>query len=230
MVKILHLADLVPLVEGKTILHCNSLGKDSVLSIEWLVRSTKPTRVISLYLQPKAHHPGDEPYLQYLRERYQKFPVEIVVVPNATELSAVCQGIFQNPIRQLTELNPLEFDSFDEHKCIDEYKQHYHADYIVEGSSKYEDFSRRTKFHQKGLFWNNVMSPLGMMTRREVIHLIKQTGIKLHPCYKVSKCTYDTPSYYKMRAGFIADPEFKRKVYAVYPLLALDEYRFEKLL
>lgn len=71
--------------------------------------------------------------------------------------------------------------------------------------------------------------PLGMMTKAQVLSVLQKTGLKLHPSYKLSKSTHDYPTYYKMRAAFLADPSYKAAVLKTYPLLALDEYRFEEL-
>lgn len=155
--------ELASFIEGKTILHCNSLGKDATLCLEWLCNYAKPKKVVSIFFKFMASHPGDEVYLNYLKKRYPE--VEFVVEPDAIELSLVIAGVFQNPGYVLKELNHFEYVGFERSGQIEELCKKYSIDYVCNGASKYESFARRTKFHQKGLVFNGVIFPLGMMSK-----------------------------------------------------------------
>lgn len=219
--------ELRDFIKGKRVLHLNSLGKDSVICLEWLTAFAR-VDVVSLYLDFISSHPGDVPYFEYLKARYRS--VNFVKFPNPIELSNLCSGVYQTPIEILTYSNNLEYNDFDFDKVVKELKIKYECDYICIGSSKYENFARATKFHKRGILIGDEIFPLGMMTKEQVISIIKASGMKLHPCYKTTPGTYDHPSYYKMRSGFVVSPEYKNKMYEVYPMLRLDEYRWEKLL
>ena len=219
---------LAELVAGKTILHCNSLGKDSVIALEWLVRYAKPAKIYSLFFEFLANHPDDHRYLNYLKRRYPE--VTFLVEPNSVELTLCANGIYQTPVEVNRIYNAFEYDEFERGKQVEEIKRKYGCDYVCNGASKYESFARRTKFHQKGLEFKGEIFPLGMMSREQVISLIRDCGIKLHPCYKFTKGTYDHPSYFKMRASLITNPEYFKRILAIYPLLVLDKFRYEVLL
>jgi 3'-phosphoadenosine 5'-phosphosulfate sulfotransferase (PAPS reductase)/FAD synthetase len=215
-------------IEGKTILHLCSLGKDASLCLEWLCNYAKPKKIVSVFFKFLAFHPGDESYLAYLKKRFPQ--VEFVVEPDAIELSLIVAGVYQDPIRVLKEFNHYEYVGFSREKQIEELKEKYQIDYVCNGASKYESFARRTKFHQKGLVFNGVIFPLGMFSKAEVFKAIKDSGLKLHPCYKFSGSGYDMPSYYKMRSGILASREYREKLLKIYPMLLLDFYRYEVLL
>lgn len=220
--------ELAKLIEGKKILHCNSLGKDSVVALEWLATYARTEEIHSVFFEFLAKHPDDERYFQYLKKRYPK--VNFIKAPNSVELTLIASGVYQSPLETMHIYNHFEYVEFKRDLQISEIKAHYACDYICNGASKYEDFSRRVKFHQKGLEFKNVIYPLGMMTRAQVVGLIKSTGLKLHPCYKFSKGTYDHPSYWKMRASMLTNPEYRDNLLKMYPLLCLDEFRYERLL
>lgn len=219
---------LAEFIEGKTILLQNSLGKDATLSLEWLCNYAKPKKIVSVFFKFLAYHPGDEPYLAYLKKRYPQ--VEFVVEPDAVELSLIAAGVFQDPINVLRKLNHFEYVEFYREKQLEELCEKYQIDYMCNGASKYESFARRTKFHQKGLVFNGVIFPLGMMSKAEVLGLIKNTGLKVHPCYKFSQSGFDMPSYFKMRSGILASKEYRQRLLEIYPMLVLDIYRYEVML
>jgi len=215
-------------IKGKRILMQNSLGKDSILALEWLCKYAKPSKVVSIFFKFLASHPGDEPYLAYLKKRYPD--VEFLVEPDAIELSQISAGVFQCPDYTLREVNHFEYIEFSREKQLEEICKKYEIDFMCNGASKYESFARRTKFHQKGLVFNGVIFPLGMMSKKEVIDLLKSTGLKLHPSYKFASSGYDMPSYFKMRSGMLANKEYRDKLFRIYPMLVLDMYRYEVLL
>lgn len=214
---------LTEVIQGKRILHLLSLGKDSVLALEWLVNYAKIKEITSVFFKFIAEHPGDQPYFNYLRHRYPT--VNFITRPNPIELTNILNGVYQPP-----PLESFEYDTFDFKDSVDELVREGKYDLVCDGASKYETFARRTKFHQKGLLFRNRISPLGMMSRAEVIETIKNSGIKLHKCYKFSKGTLDHPSYFKMRTSFLADPLYYKKMIQIYPLLVLDKFRYEMML
>lgn len=220
--------ELAEHIEGKTILLLNSLGKDSVLCLDWLYNYAKPKKIVSIFFRFMAEHPEDQRYLDYLKRRYPK--VEFIEQQDAVELSLIVAGVYQSPILTTHTLNHSEYVQFYREAQLKEICDKYEIDYMCRGDSKYESFARRTKFHQKGLVFQGVIFPLGMMSKEEVIGLIKQVGLKLHPVYKYSGSGYDTPSYWKMRAGIVSNPKYWEKLLEVYPLLILDKYRYEVLL
>ena len=215
-------------IQNKKILHSNSLGKDSVLALQWLVDYAKIKNITSLFYKFMAHHPDDDRYLNYLKKRFPS--VEFVVEHDAVELSWITTGIYQSPIDVIKTYNHADYISFDRTLMTKEFFKKGEFDYICRGDSKYESFARRTKFHQKGMVFNDCIFPLAMMSKDEVIGLIEKIGLKLHPCYKFTKSTHDTISYYKMRMDMIARPEYYKRVREFYPLMELDKYRWEKLI
>jgi 3'-phosphoadenosine 5'-phosphosulfate sulfotransferase (PAPS reductase)/FAD synthetase len=219
---------LADLIAGKRILHSNSLGKDSVLALAWLCEYAAPSEVISVHFEFLAKHPDDARYLQYLRARFPN--VSFITEPNPIELTLIIGGVYQNTEFMMRVGNKSEYVEFEMGKQIQELKTKYQCDYVCDGSSKYETFARRTKFHQKGLEFNGTISPLGMMSRAEVIGAIKASGIKLHPVYKFARSTMDHPSWYKMRSNCLANPEYWQTLKRFYPLLVLDKFRYERML
>lgn len=220
--------DLAEFIAGKGVLHLNSLGKDSAVCLEWLTKFAHPSRIVSVNFAFLANHPGDQAYINYQKKKYPE--VEFITRWNPPELSYIAAGEYQSPLYTMTEINSWEFEDFSMTDLSREIKESYGLDFMCDGASKYEDFSRRVLFHQKGIAIADKIYPLGMMSKEQVIGIIKASGVKLHPCYKLAKSTLDHPSYWKMRASFIANPEYKKKVYTFFPLLKLDEYRYEKLL
>lgn len=220
--------DLATHIEGKTVVLMNSLGKDSVTCFEWLYYFAKPKKIISLHFEFMSKHPDDDIYIQYLKIRYPK--AEFIIEKNPHELTNVCQGSYQRPHDMMFLINDFEYDTFDMLDYTDEIVEKYNADFICSGASKYESFARAVNFYKYGLVRKNHISPLGLMTKKEIIDIIKHRKIKLHPLYKYAPSTYDTPSYYKMRAGLIINEEYRKNVYKTFPLLVLDKYRWEKML
>lgn len=150
-------------------------------------------------------------------------------LPNGNELSSYAAGMYQSPIDVLTEFNKWEYVEFDLNAQAEELRQELGFDFVCIGNSKYESVARAVTFYKKGLVQGTKIFPLGLLEKRTIYDVIKKTGLKLHPSYKLSQSTLDYPSYYKMRSTFIAQPEYRKKMMAAYPLLRLDEYRYEVL-
>lgn len=136
--------------------------------------------------------------------------------------------MYQNPVQMLTEQNTWEYTEFSRSKLIEEIKNQYNCEFICSGESKYESVARATKFYKKGLLQDDRIFPLGLLTKQQVLSIAKT--VKLHPCYKTAKGTYDFPSYYKMKSAFKKNPEFQKNVLKAFPLLELDEFRYTVLL
>lgn len=220
--------ELADHIAGKSVLLMNSLGKDSILCLEWLTHYAAPSRVVSVNYAFKAPHPGDAAYNRYLKRRYPN--VEFREEPNPFEISKILYGVYQSPIQQLTEWNKCEHNVFDHQKMSEALRVELGCDYLCFGQSKYESFDRARYFHRKGLVDGHEIFPLGFMSKKQVHGLIKSSGFKLHPTYKLSKASLDKPSYYKMRSAFITSPDYQKKMFEVFPLLELDKYRYERLL
>lgn len=219
--------ELADHIAGRRILHLNSLGKDSIVALEWLTKFARVEKVYSVFFNFMAEHPGDKRYLKYLEKRYPE--VTFLLEPNPIELTHVMSGVFQYPTEVNTHRNKQEFNDFEMSSQIRELKAQYKCDYVCSGQSKYESFARASRFHREGILIKDTIYPLGMMTKENVITVIKQSGIKLHPQYKFVNSTADHPSYWKMRSLFIASPEFRDTVHSVYPLMVLDQFRNEEL-
>ena len=229
--KITSHVDLAKHIEGKKILHLNSLGKDSIATLHWLTNFAKPEKVVSLFFNFLAGHPANDFYVDYLKKRYPT--VEFMEFPNAVELSTVLCGILQSPIKMLWFINSpelFEYEQLSAKLCAEDICKEMNFDFICQGHSKYEEYSRRIKFNRMGILEGKYIYPIGMMSKADVFRIIRSSGTKLHPSYKYATSTFDAPSYYKMRAAFIADPNFKRIIYDRFPLMELDEYRWEKML
>lgn len=220
--------ELAKAIKGKRILHLNSLGKDSVLSLEWLVKAAEVQQVVSVHFKYKSAHTGDDAYLDYLVKR---FPTVIfVIMENTLELNLVMNGIFQSPLHVVNVLNKCEYTDFSFKKLVREVKAAYNCDYICNGSGKYENFARAIKFHKKGIMIDDVIFPLGMFAKDDIFSSLRKSGLKIHPMYKYTHSTFDQPSWYKMRYGCISNKKYWRKLLDVYPLLVLDRYRMDVLL
>lgn len=219
---------LAEFVQHKKILHLSSLGKDSVLALSWLHDYAEIKEIVSLYMAPIVGHPEDKRYLDYLKQRFPK--VQFVFSPSSWFVSTVAMGIFQSPINVITEFNNWDYDWFDQEKVIEENKKKYGCELICSGRSKYESFIRATLFHRKGLVQGDHIYPLGLMTKKQIINAIRESGIRLHPVYKVSPATLDAVSFYKYRNSFVVYPEYKKLMYEYFPLLELDEFRYRRLL
>jgi 3'-phosphoadenosine 5'-phosphosulfate sulfotransferase (PAPS reductase)/FAD synthetase len=217
--------DLADLIAGKKILLLNSLGKDSVLCLEWLTNYAYPSKVVSLQFDFFAPHPGDKPYEKYLRKRYPD--VEFLKAPNAFDVTNIFLGKYQSPIDVLKNWNDSDYDFFDFWEVANDYLKELDCDYMCLGRSRYEAFDRATFFHKNGIVKDNKIFPLGFMSKKQVMSLI---NFKLHPVYKTSPGTLDEISYYKMRSAFLAKPEYYKQMLKFYPLLELDKYRWERLM
>lgn len=214
-------------IAGKKILHLNSFGKDSVICLDWLCNYAT-CHVVSVNFQFMAPHPDDERYLDYLKKKYPQ--VEFLRVPNVFEITKILLGVYQLPTETYQHWNNFEFDTLDPHEMVEALRLENGCDYVCKGQSRYESFTRANFFHKKGIAVGNDVYPIGFMSKKQVFDLISATGVKLHPQYKMNSSTLDKPTYYKMRSAFIANPEYKKQMYKVFPLLELDEYRYEKLL
>lgn len=219
--------DLAKAIQGKKILHLNSMGKDAVLCLEWLQNYAK-VETVSLFFELKAaKHPDDDRYWEYLKRRYPR--VKFVKTIDVAEMSEVLGGMFQSPTFINYVINNQEFYEFSMGKVAEEYRLKFGCDYICRGVSCYEGMGRALYLRRQGLLdeKRKLIHPIGLMKQAQVIGALKGSGVKLHPSYRTADSSYDSASYFKMRAGFVAKPEFKKTVYAGYPLLALDEYRYE---
>lgn len=219
--------ELASFIAGQRILHLNSLGKDSIACLEWLANFAS-CEVVSVLFDRIAKHPDDDRYFDYLCTRYPN--VRFIKEPNAWEMSELAIGTFQSPVRMLTELSAWEHYAFDYKDQAEAVRVEQACDFMCIGMSKYESVARATNFYRKGLVIDNTIFPIGLMTKAQVLSIVTNSGTKLHPCYKFTKGTFDKPSYYKMRMAFRAQPEYKATMFKMYPLLALDEYRYEVLL
>ena len=217
--------ELADYIAGRKILHLNSLGKDSIVCLEWLTSFAHPSEIVSMYCEFIVRHPKDGAYKKYLKKKYPS--VNFVESANPFEVSAICMGVYQSPVEIIKHFNHLDFNSFDMKKLIEDARVEYGCDFICIGKSRYESFDRANFFHKNGLLKDKHIYPIGMMSKKQVMSLI---NFKLHPVYKYSKSTLDTVSYYKMRAAFLAHPEYYEEMIKFYPLLKLDKYRWERLM
>lgn len=220
--------ELAQITKGKGILILNSLGKDSALLHEWCVRSSGASRIVSVNFKFLVQHPEDDIYFNWQKKRYPQ--IEFIQDINAHEISNIADKTYQAPLDILMEFNLWEFRDFSMALMASEIRQRLGLDYICIGNSKYESVARAMKFYKKGLMDGDKIFPLGLMTKKDVIDLIRKTGLKIHPVYRLAKSTIDYPSYYKMRSSFIAYPEYRKEIFRIYPMLALDKYRYEILM
>lgn len=216
--------ELAKFIKGKKVLLLSSLGKDAMACLLWLINYN--IEVVSLTLSFQAKNPDDDIYINYLKKLFPK--VQFIQHQDTNELNQFRYGIYQSPIAKLIEYNNWEYTEFSRSLLIKELKEKYNCEYICSGESKYESVSRATNFYKKGLLQGDRIYPLGLLTKEQVLTIAKK--IKLHPCYRTAKGTYDFPSYYKMRSAFKKNPQYKKNVYSVFPLLECDEFRYEVLL
>lgn len=214
--------ELAAHIAGKSILHLNSLGKDAIASLHLLVKYSS-ANITSLFFKRISAHPSDEMYFNYIKRKYPS--VNFITMPDPWEIGDISLGILQSPIQMLTHYNSWEHYSFDYIKVAEELGH----DFISLGHSRYESVTRATSFNKNGIVQGKKIYPIGMWSKKYLFDFIKKENIKLHPCYKLTKSTYDKASYYKMRSAFIVSPEFKKNMYEIYPLLELDRYRYERL-
>lgn len=219
--------ELAEFIAGKRILHMNSMGKDSIICLEWLTKFAHPAHITSVYYKFLAEHPGDERYWKYLAKRYPS--VQFVVRPNTIEMNQIQAGVFQSPLAVNHEYNKFDYKDFSRRKQTDEVKEEFKCDYVCAGFSKYEGFARAARFYKEGLVTQDRIYPIGLLTKAQVYQLIKSAGLRLHPMYKFTKGTFDQPSYWKMRSAFLASPMYRDRMLHWFPLLRLDRYRYEVL-
>ena len=220
-------AKLALAIQGRRVLALNSLGKDSILLLHWLTSCAK-VDVVSLTYLHLGIHPKTKPYIKYIEKAMPQ--VNFVFHHSPQEISGILQGRYQSPISKITWINDCDHMAMEFNELTEEMREYYQCDYIATGISRYESFQRACFFQQNGLMKNNSIYPLGNMSKEQVMAAIKTMPYKLHPSYKLHASTLDTPSWYKMRASFLAYPEYKKLMYTIHPLLELDEYRYTKLL
>lgn len=206
----------------------NSMGKDAVLTLDWLANFAK-VEVVSVFLELKAAYPTDKIYWEYLKKRYPRVRFEKVI--DVQEMSEVLTPRFQSPLYCNYVLNNCEYTEFDFKKYCEELRVKFGCDYISLGTSKYEGMGRALFLRRVGLLYEKTKTiyPIGLMNQRQVFDLLKGMTTKLNPSYKYCSESHDTATWFKMRNAFVVHPEFKRTVYKLYPLLALDEYRYTRL-
>lgn len=221
--------DLANAIAGKRILHLNSLGKDAALTLDWLNNYAKCSQIVSVFFKFEAGYPTDQKYWNYLKKKYPN--THFVEVIGVTEINEKMAGMFQTPLFINYVLNNQEYEEFDFKKCCEELRVKYNCDYICSGISKYEGMGRALYLRKVGLLdeKHKMIFPIGLMNQAQVIGLIKKLGLRINPSYRYASESHDSASYFKMRNAFICEPEFKKTVYKHYPMLALDEYRFEVL-
>lgn len=229
MEKITHHRDLATAIAGKKILHLNSLGKDAALCLEWLNKYAVCSEIISVWFAPQAKHPDDLRYWKYQQRKYPK--TRFLMVPNLIEMNDKMEGRFQSPLFINYVVNNQDYLEFDFKKACEELRVTQGMDYICSGLAKYEGMGRALYLRRVGLLdaKNKKIFPMGLMDQKQVFSLIKATGIKLHPSYKITPESHDTASYFKMRNAFVTDRRFEREIFRHYPLMALDRYRYEVL-
>jgi hypothetical protein len=222
--------DLANHIAGRSILHLNSLGKDAVICLEWLNNYAHCSKIISVYFRMVANHPDDDRYLAYLRKRYPR--TQFVERLSVVEMNEVLSLRYQSPLKINYVINPQEFEEFNTKAAYQAVRKEYDCDYLCSGLSCYEGMGRAMYMRRVGLCDEKIHTifPMGLMKYRQVLDLIKKTGVKLHPSYKFHSESHDTATYFKMRNSFTVSPEHKRRVYKLYPILALDRYRWEVLM
>ena len=222
--------DLRHAISGKTILHLNSLGKDAALTLEWLNHYAANCNIISVFFRLKSGPPSDQGYIDYLKRRYPRTVfIEQLGVP---ELNEILEGKFQSPIYLNYVINHLDYEHFSFKRICEDMRKNMKADYLCSGMSCYEGMGRAMYLRRVGLLdeKNKTIYPIGLMKQAQVMEAIRSSGLKLNPSYKFASESHDTPNYYKMRRAFIARPEFEKQVARVFPMIALDKYRWEKML
>lgn len=218
--------DLARVVQGKRVLHLNSLGKDSALCLEWLVSFAKPSYIQSLFFQRFTVHPSEARYLAYLKNRYPS--VEFVTLNDPNELNMIIEGDYQPP-ELFYEYQKFEYEGFSRPQIVKEKVSALNIDFVCDGRAGYEGLGRAQKFHNKGLLHGNQIFPIGLMKKKEITELIKRTGLKLNPTYRYYGHTFDEISYYRMRKAMLSNAEYRQTLIEFFPLMVLDEYRWETL-
>ena len=221
--------ELAVAIKGKKILHLNSLGKDAVITLEWLNNFAQPAEIVSCYYKLEAGYVDDAKYWSYLKKRYPK--TKFVTELSPMEMNEKMLGMLQSPVFINHITNNQEFTEFNSEKIRYETLKKYGCDFICSGISCYEGMGRALYIRKVGLMdeKRKMIFPIGLMKQKQVTDLIKATGIKLNPSYKFAPESFDSASYFKMRTALIAKPEYRKIMMKHYPMLALDEYRFEVL-
>lgn len=227
---IIHQKDLAQAIEGKKILHLNSLGKDAVLTLHWLNVATKAEKIVSVYFAHQAGYPTDKKYLEYLKKRYPKTEfIEVVSIP---EINEKMSGMLQSPLVLNHSIYSQEYDEFSFKKACEELRIKYGLDFICSGISCYEGMGRALYLRRVGLMDTDrkMIFPIGLMKQKQVLEMLKRIGTKLNPSYKFASESFDSASYFKMRYALQANPKYKEIIFEHYPMMALDQYRFEVLM
>lgn len=187
------------------------------------------SEIVSVYHQLSAEYPGEAKYIAYLRARFPR--MKLVIVPGIPDLNERCQGMMQSPLVINYVINNCEYDEFSMSRFNEEMRVKYGCEYVCSGISCYEGMGRALYLRRVGLCdeKKKMIYPIGLMKQDQVLDLLKRTGVKLHPSYKLSPESHDTASYFRMRAAFVAKPEYRREVLKHHPMVALDEYRYEVL-
>lgn len=221
--------ELAKAIEGKKILHLNSYGKDAILVLEWLNNFASPSEVVSCHFELNAPFVTDDIYLKYLKKRYPK--TRFVSETSPFEMNEKMLGMHQSPVYVNHIINTQEYDSFDSDMVRDETRIKYGCDYLASGMACYEGMGRALYFKRVGLLDEKRKSifPIGLMKQRQVIDLLKKSGVKLNPSYKFAEGSFDSASYFKMRQAMIARPDYRDLIIKHHPMMVLDEYRFEVL-
>lgn len=214
-------------IQGKEILLLNSLGKDAILCLEWLYNFAKVPKIISCYLKLEAGHPLDNLYLEYLKKRYPN--VLFVEEINHIELGMKAEGRYQTPIFNNYVSAHQEFEEFSSEDYREQLRLKYGCDYICSGMSKYEGMGRAIFLKRHGLLHKNMIYPIGLFTKNQVVALLKGSGVKIHPSYREASGSHDDPTYYKMRNSFLVHEKHQQTMFEHYPMLELDKYRYEVL-
>jgi len=222
--------ELAQVIKGKKILHLNSLGKDALVTLHWLNIATTCERIVSVYFAHQAGYPTDKKYLAYLKKRYPKTEfMEVVSIP---EINEKMSGMLQSPLVLNHSIYGQEYEEFSFKKACEELRVKYGLDYICSGIACYEGMGRAIYLRKVGLLDESrkMIFPIGLMKQKQIQGMLKKIGTKLNPSYKFASESFDSASYFKMRYALQANPEYKKIVYDHYPMMALDEYRFEVLM
>lgn len=221
--------ELADFIKDKSVLHLNSLGKDSLVCLHWLNEFAECKKIVSIYFKIDAEYPTDQKYLDFLKRKYPK--TEFVEFINTHELNDVLEGVYQSPLAVNHLINHAEYVGFNFSKVVEEKRLEFKCDYVCSGTSKYEGMGRAIFLNRNGLYnsKNQFIFPIGLMTKKQVTKLIEDLELPLNPSYLYSERTHDHPSYFKMKLAFEMLPQYKENMFKKYPLLRLDEYRYEVL-
>ena len=180
--------ELASHIAGKKIMLMNSLGKDSILCLDWLHNYAQPAEINSFSMKFMASHPDDQKYIGYLKKRYPK--ASWFAEYNPLEISKILLGFYQHPTDVYSEWNHFEFDTLDYDKFVEDWRVKLDCDFVCFGESRYESFARATQFHKRGIVQDKAIFPLGMMDKQQVFDLIKTTGIFFCKAYSAIFLTH----------------------------------------